>query len=626
MTDYSKLTVNLIALVGGKKNITEAWHCVTRLRFNVRETGKVKIDEIKKIKGVMGAQFSGDQFQIIIGNEVDNVYVEIAKELGELASGSPRQKKEKQGIVNTLMDTISGIFTPALPALVGTGLLKGFLALFVTFGWLTESTSTYQILNMIGDCAFYFLPFFLAVTSARKFKTNEFVAMCIAGVLLYPTMLNGFHAMSSGEPIEALTLFGILPIPYLPYTSSVIPIILATYFLKHVYNWIKKWMPKAISIMFTPMLSLLIVIPVTLVALGPLGTYAGGVLSIGISWLFDHLGFIAGAVVGAIYPLAVMTGMHYAFAPLMINNFAELGYDNSMAPAMLAATFAMAGATLAVFIRTKNNEMKQVSLSAGISAFIGITEPAMYGVTLKLKKPFYGAMIGGALAGAFLALFKVKSYSMAMPGLIALAGYVSPDDSKNIIITIIGVLIAVLGALITTIILGFEDEKNEKTNQTGIKSEDKEQLNIMAPVDGKIVPVETLEDKAFAEQIMGHTIAVNPLNGKIKSPVSGEISFIAETKHAIGIKSDHGMEILLHLGIDTVELKGEGFGEPKVKIGNHVKAGELLLEMDIDTIVKKKYNPIVLTIVTNSEDYLNILATSETDNVKAGSAISAAVR
>ena len=616
---YEALATQVIDLIGGKTNITAAWHCVTRLRFNVVNSDKVKIEDIKKINGVMGAQFSGDQFQVIVGSDVSNAYEEVEVQLGTLSVKSD-QKTGQKNLVNNFMDTISGIFTPAMPALIGAGLLKGILALFLAFHWINIDGSAYFILNIISDSAFYFLPFIIAVSSARRFKTNEYLALAIAGSMLYPTLVNGFNTQSAGEMVQTINLFELIPIPYINYSSSVIPIILATYLLKWVYKFFKDFIPATLTTMFTPMLSLLVVIPLTLSILGPIGTYVGSILSVGIAWLYANAGFLAGAVIGAVYPLLVMTGMHWALSPIMISSFAQLGFDNTIMPGMLAATFAMAGATFGVFFKTKNIDMKQISLSSGISAVIGITEPAMYGVTLKLKKPFYAAMIAGGVAGAMLNVFDVKTFGMSMPGLISLAGYADPNNNLNIVIAILGSGLAFVAALALVLILGFTEENTEAETivETG------KQIQLAAPVTGTIVPIEIVSDSMFADQIMGYTAAIMPSNHTISSPFNGEVVMIAETSHAIGLKSDEGVEVLLHLGIDTVELQGAGFAL-QVKVGDSVRTGEPLMTMDVPAIQMAGYDPVVLMIVTNTKDYLKILPTTETDEVTAKTVIAVAV-
>lgn len=630
--DFTKLASDVIKYAGGDKNIQNAWHCVTRLRFNLKDKDAVEMENIKNVKGVMGAQFSGDQFQVIIGNEVEEAYEAVENQLGDTVTSqgtTETNKGNEEGIVSRLMDFISGTFTPAMPAIIGAGLLKGIVSLIQAFNWLPQNGAEFKVLQMISDSAFYFLPFLLAVSAARKLKTNEFLAMSVAGVLLYPTMVNGFNALSAGKTVATMKLFGVLPMPYLAYSSSVIPILLAVWFLKYVYNWVKNWMPKAVSVMFSPVVTLLVVVPVTLVVLGPLGTYVGGALSGAILWLFKHASLLAGALLGAFYPLMVMTGMHWALMPLGLQIFTSQGFDNFMSPAILAATFAMAGATFAVLFKTKDEEMKQISLSAGISAVLGITEPAMYGVTLKLKKPFIAAMIGGAISGGILNVFHVKAYGMGMPGLIALPGYVSAHDNANFIVAVIASVIAFVIAFAAAWLLGFEEERtgdlqNETDGGEKQNIQAGTQIKIAAPVSGKAVDVTSLADQTFAGQVMGQTTAIKPSSNEIVAPFDGEITLVAETKHAVGIKSVDGIELLIHLGIDTVELQGKNFIS-HVKAGDHIAQGDLLMEMDVAAIKKAGYDPVVLSIVTNTADYLNVISTTTSDNIVVGDNVAAAI-
>lgn len=609
---YEETAIQIIDLIGGKSNITASWHCVTRLRFNVVDSNKVKIDDIKKMNGIMGAQFSGSQFQVIIGNDVPKVFAEVETQIGVLDEIN-ENKINKKNIVNSLMDTISGVFTPVMPALIGGGLLKGFLALMTAFNWISTDGSTYALLNIIGDSAFYFMPFIISVSSARRFKTNEYLALVVAGSLLYPTIVNGFNAQMTGVTVQALDLFGIIPIPFLNYSASAIPIILSIYLLKYVYNFIKNHLYSSISTIFAPMLSLLIVIPITLTVLGPIGTYVGVFLGMGISWLFSHSGLIAGGIVGATYTLLVMTGMHWALMPIMLTSFAQLGFDNTLMPGMLAATFALAGATFAVFFKTKNSEMKQISLSAGISAIIGLTEPALYGVALKLKKPLYASMIAGGVVGSVFNLFDVKAFGMPIPSIIGLTtGYVDPENSLNIIVAVVGTLVAFLGSFALVYIIGFKDEIEENLPTQSIEMG--KQFKLVSPVEGKIIPTEIVSDNIFAKQIMGYTIAIQPKSNHITSPLDGEVIVIAETSHAIGLRSNDGVEVLLHLGIDTVELNGENF-ELNVKVGDSVKIGDSLVRMDVQSIENAGYDSVVLMIVTNTNDYLKVLPTYASEEI-----------
>lgn len=628
--NYDELASNVIKYAGGERNIKNAWHCVTRLRFNLADKGSVDLESIKKVPGVMGAQFAGDQFQVIIGNDVEAAFDAVQKALGNsFTQENTDDGDNKEGVISRLMDFISGTFTPAMPAIIGAGLLKGIVSLIQTFNWLPTNGAEFKVLEMISDSAFYFLPFLLAVSAARKLKTNEFLAMSIAGVLLYPTMVNGFNAMSAGKTVATMKLFGFLPMPYLAYSSSVIPILLAVWFLKYVFQWVKGWMPKSVTIMLSPVLTLLIVVPVTLVILGPLGTYVGTGFSAVILWLFKHVGIIAGALLGGLWPLLVMTGMHWAIMPFGLQIFNSQGFDSFMSPSILAATFAMAGATFAVLLKTKDDNMKQIALPAGISAILGITEPAMYGVTLKLKKPLIGALIGGGVTGAVFNVFHVKAFGMGMPGLIALPGFVEPHNNLNIIVAVAGSILAFVIAFIITWYIGFEDVKNDTVNKESVQNNNIEkgagaQIKISAPVSGQAVPVENLADATFAGQVMGQTTAIQPSTNEIVSPFEGEVTLVAETKHAVGIKSVDGIELLIHMGIDTVELQGKHFVS-HIKQGDHVIQGDLLMEMDVAAIKEEGYDPVVLSIVTNSADYLDVISTTTSNDIVVGDNIAAAV-
>ncbi|WP_054749810.1 PTS transporter subunit EIIC [Lacticaseibacillus thailandensis] len=446
MADNAAIAAGVIKNVGGKDNITNAWHCVTRLRFNLTDKDKVNMDAIKGIKGVMGAQFSGEQFQVIIGNTVSDVFDEVQAQLGGTGSGS--ESTAKEGIVSKLMDVISGIFTPILPALAGTGLIKGVLALLVAFGWMNTKGSWYQVLYMISDSVFYFLPFFVAVTAARKFKTSEFFGLSVAGVLLYPTMVNAYNAVSAGSHVAAIKLFGLLNVPYVNYTSSVIPIILAIWFMSYIHRWVKGWMPGAVTMMFTPMVTLVITVPFTLVVFGPLGNYVGTFLSAIFVWLFAHMSGVAGLILGATLPIIIMTGMHYAFVPVVMSNFKTLGYDRTLLPINFITNMAQAGSVFAVAVRTKNAETRQLGISTGISALLGITEPAMYGINLKKKKPFYASLAAGGIAGAIVSVLGVKGYVMpGLTGLTALPAFIKPTTWPTCTLSLVVLLLVLFWPL-----------------------------------------------------------------------------------------------------------------------------------------------------------------------------------
>lgn len=616
MSSNKEIAQKVLELTGGKENINNAWHCVTRLRFNLNDKSKVQLDEIKEVPGVMGAQFSGDQFQVIVGNKVADVYENLEEQLGGSTSSEPTPSDNKEGIVSKIMDVVSGIFSPILPALAGTGLLKGFLALFVALGWMSNTSGIYQLLFLISDIVFYFLPFLLAVSAAKKFKTSEFLSLTVAGGLMYPTILN-----AAGTDAAPINLFGLIDVPYINYSSSVVPIILGVWLLSYIDKWVRSWMPSVISMMFSPLLSLTITIPITLLFLGPLGNYIGVGLADVINWLFANTGPFAGLILGGTMSLIIITGMHYAFTPLVVGNLATLGYDTTIIPVMFVANIAQSGSAFAVAIKSKDKNMKQLATSSGISALFGVTEPAMYGVNLKLKKPFYAAMAGGALGGAFVVMFMVKAFGTGVPGLPMAPVFIDPDNGANIFYLIGGILISFVAAFALTFVFGFEENVTEPVasskidNDPEAKSEAVVEANnegnkpadIFATVKGEIVPLNEVPDPTFADEIMGKGIAIKPTSNTFVAPVAGEITVFPDSHHAIGIKADSGAEVLIHIGIDTVQLKGEHFS-PKLKVGDRVNVGDILVEADVKAIEEAGYNTVTMIIVTNTFDYLDVVS------------------
>ncbi|WP_440897668.1 beta-glucoside-specific PTS transporter subunit IIABC [Amphibacillus sp. Q70] len=611
----------IVDLVGGKDNITDAWHCATRLRMFVNKKDQVDVEKISHLKGVVTAQFSGEQLQIIIGSKVAKVYAEVIEITGPMTSKeqSDRSNKSSSGVVSTIMETISGIFTPILPVIAGAGLLKGLLTLSAGLEWLSEDADIYKALFIVADCAFYFLPFLLASSAAKIFKTNNFLALAVAGSMFYPTIMDSFQAISAGQEVDPITLFGFIDIPFLNYSSSVIPIILGVWLLSYVEPAVKKVVPKPVSIMFTPMITLIVVILSTLIVLGPLGNYIGEILAIAISWLFDNAGIIAGLLMGATMPLIIMTGMHYALFPLVFNNFALLGHDKMLNPVALVTNVAQSGAAFAVAIKSKNKEMKELATSSGVSALLGITEPAMYGINLKLKRPFYACLIAGGISGAIVVGFGLKSFAF-ITGIISLTAYVEPGNPWNLVIAISGFILSFVLAFVLTFILGFEDIPEEEleedlgagTSSTPTPSQQDENTDntpvhltekkiIASPATGKAIPIENVNDKVFSKEIMGVSYAVTPNKAEIVAPIDGEIVYVADSKHAIGLKTKEGIELLIHMGIDTVELKGKYF-DTTVKATEQVSKGTLLATMEVDKIAKT-YDPTVITVITNSQDF-----------------------
>lgn len=614
-TNYEVLAKEVVENIGGKENIINAWNCVTRLRFNLKDKDKVNIEAIKKIPGVMGAQFSGDQFQVVIGNRVGEAFEEVEKIVG--GSGSGGQSTEKEGVVSFVMDTLSGIFTPIIPALAGVGLLKGFTSLAVVMGWLSDKSDTYAILYAIGDSVFFFLPFFLAVSTARKLRTNEYLALAVAGTMMYPTILDAARGLTDKTSFD----FFMIKIPALNYSSSVIPIIFAVILLKYVHKFFRKYVPEVLTFMFTPLLTLIVTIPITLWVLAPLGTNIGQVIATFFTWLYSVAGPLAGALLAGLMPLIIMTGMHYAFVPIAMQNVSTLGYDNMVSTSMLVSNAAQGGAAFAVGVRTKNKALKQLAFSAGLSAIFGITEPAMYGINMKVKKPFYIAMGSSAILGGIATFFSVKAFGIAgMLGVFALPLFVNPDASNSIIIAALCYVGSIVLPFILTLIIGFEDiEEDATTVAKDVTNtvENTEDCVIVSPAEGKIVPLSSVSDQVFSTGVMGKGIAVDPTIGEVVSQISGEVMVMPESKHAIGIKADTGEEILIHIGIDTVSLNGKYF-DSSIKVGDKIEVGDKLVTFDIEKIKESGFETVTMIIVTNTNDYADVVETKTDGNVEFG--------
>lgn len=615
-TDYKKLASIIIELVGGEKNVANVTHCATRLRFNLKDDNVAQTDKLKNTKGVMGVVNKGGQYQIVIGSDVQSVYREIL-ELGNFDGGaSDEEPGEKKNAVVRVLDTIAGIFTPIIPAITGAGMLKAVMALLVAFKVITTETQTYQFLNFFADAAFYFLPFLIANSAAKKFKCNPYMAMSIAGVLMHPNFVNMVNAAK--EAGTGLKFIG-LPVTLASYSSSVIPIILSVWFMSFVEPIADKISPKPIKFFTKPLLTLIVTAPVALIVLGPLGNIIGDGIAAGINWLNMVVPWLVPLIVGTFTPLLVMTGMHYGLIPIGINNIATAGFDTVVGPGMLGSNIAQGGASLAVAVRTRNSEVRQLATSAGITAVCGITEPAMYGISLRFKKPLIAAMIGGGVSGLFLGITGVGRYTSGSPGLLALPGYIGDQGFRNITFACIGAAIAFIVSFIISFILGIKDPVEEKQEEAETKEAETKEADgesvvnegkdavVYAPLNGKAVELKEVDDPTFAEEILGKGAAIIPTEGKVYSPVDGVITTLFETKHAIGITGDDGVEILIHVGLDTVKLEGKYFA-PHIEAEQKVKKGQLLLEFNIEAIQKAGYDIITPVIISNTGDYVNITA------------------
>ncbi len=611
---HKELAAKILKLVGGRGNVDTVVHCYTRLRFNLIDDGRANMAEIKLLDGVVGVQRQSGQFQVVIGNSVGNVYKELTElpEFSEAGADSqPTASKQKINIVSSLMETIAGIFSPIIPAIAGAGMLKGILGLITTLKWAEASSDSMRILALIADCFFYFLPFFLAVSAAKKFKTSEYLALALAGGLMYPTIIDAAKTIAAGKEVAPLSFLG-MPIGFVNYSSTVIPIIIAVWLMSYVYRFLERYIPSAVKTIFAPALVLIIMIPIELIAIGPAGSYLGTGLAEGVQWLFERAGFVAGFAFAGVRPLITMVGMHYGLMPISLQNLAEFGYDYLL-PLSFVANMGQAAAAFAVFLKTKNKTFKVVAASTSLTALLGITEPAMYGVNLKLKKPFIAALIGAGSGGAFLTIFNVKAYGFVLPGITALPVFVGPE----FIYLVIGALLTVVITIVLTFIFGFEDVP-ENAKETGTPTRVKiadvpaisvpkgQKIEIASPLNGRLLSLTDVPDEAFSTEAMGKGVAVEPVDGRVYAPFEGTVETVFRTKHVIALKSLEGVEILIHVGIDTVKLQGKHFNVLVLE-GQKVAAGELLLEFDLQEIRKAGYATITPVIVTNSMDYTHVV-------------------
>ncbi len=595
----AELAKKLLKLVGGESNVISLTYCATRLRFKLKDEGKADKTTIEKTDGVLSVVRGAGQFQIVIGNQVGSVYDEITK-IGNIdGTANEAEVKDEGNIVSRFFNVISGIFTPLLPVLAGAGVLRGILILLVKCNLISETSGTYHILFSAGEAVFYFMPIFLAFTAAKRFKVNPFIAAVIGGSLISPSITSLVTGNGS-----TTTFFGI-PVILMTYSSTVIPAILAIWFYSYVERFLKKYIPETFQLIFVPLISFVIVVPLTMIVFGPFGVYVGNGIAAVINWLLDKNGLITGAIIGGAWNVFVVFGLQWAVNPMMINNISTLGFDY-IVPLTGAANFGQAGAAFGVFLKTKNKKTKSMAGSSVISIFLaGITEPAIYGISIPLKRPFIASIIGGAVGGAFIGAFHVKALAFVFGGLTTLPAFIS----DTFVYYVIGLLICFVVSTIATIILGFEDKKEDIDIEVNSKIDVKEET-LVSPVDGKIVKLSDVKDEAFASGGLGKGIAIYPESNEIVSPVDGVVSASFPTGHAIGITSKFGAEILIHIGIDTVKLNGDGFNT-KVKQGDLVKRGQLLSIINVNKIKSEGLDPTTMVVVTNSYEYNSVEATKD---------------
>ncbi|WP_145048609.1 beta-glucoside-specific PTS transporter subunit IIABC [Paenibacillus xylanexedens] len=610
-----KLAKEIVELVGGEKNVVSLVHCATRLRFVLKDDSKADKAKLEKTDGVIAVKENGGQFQVVVGNKVPEVYSaigEISNILNE-SSDNEKPKKSAKGL-GGIIDVISSIFAPLLGVMAGAGILKGLLLIASNLGWLETTDTTYIILFAAADSLFYFLPLLLAVTTARKFQGNIFVAMTIAGALIYPTIIG---LKTEGTPTD---FFGI-PVVLMTYSSTVIPIILSVIVMSKVEKFFNRTLHDSVKNFVTPLILLVIMVPLTLIVFGPFGVYVGNAIASALVAAFGFSPLLAGAIMGASWQLLVIFGVHWGLIPVFINNVAVYGRDG-VKPAATASVFAQTGAAFGVMLKTKNKKLKTLAGSSTLTALFGITEPAIYGVTLPLKRPFIAGVIGGAVGGAIIGQAGTQAFASGAPGLLTLPIFYGPGG-EGFPGLILGITASFVVSAVLTYIMGFKDPVEEETTATttttatvtkeaAVRTSAVSDEQVFSPIEGTIVSLTEVPDPAFSSGAMGDGIAIEPKVGRVVAPFDGTVTVAFKKKHALAVVSDTGAEILVHVGVDTVKLDGQHFTS-HIQEGDRVKAGDLLLEFDIAQIKAAGYHTVTPIIVTNSANYEKVvpMATGE---------------
>ena len=607
--NYSDVAKQIMNNIGGPDNVNSLVHCATRLRFTLNDESLANDAAVEGTLGVVGLVKGGGQYQVIIGPDVANVYREFGNLGVSTSDSAPTKKKEKgfKNILNTVLDYIAGSFTPVLPVITAGGMIQVVLSILTTFHLISETSNTYLIFYQVGQAAFYFIPMYLGYSVAKKFKIDPFLGMMLAGVLLIPELSNLINQDGG------ITLFG-FKVQAITYSSSVLPIFLGVWVMSYIDRFADKIIPNSLKFVLKPLVSIIIVVPLTLLILGPLGFTIGNYLAIFLDFLSNNLGWAAVLLMGAFSPVLVMAGMHYALFPMLVTNFATSGYDMLIVTGMLAANMAQAGAATAVALKTKSSVMKQLASSSAITALMGVTEPAMYGVNLRLKRPFIAVMIGGAAGGLYAGISGLKAYAL-VSSLAAIPSYLT--TTSNFINAIITCVIGFVVALVAGYLLGFEDVAEAKTNETTTETSNTtsltKEIQLVSPLEGEIIDLTSVQDSAFASLALGKGFAVTPSKGKLTAPIAGTVSALFPTKHAIGLTTPEGVEILIHIGINTVQLDGKYF-TAKVQAGDNVTLGQELIDFDVEKIKQEGYDTTTMIVITNTDQFLDILPNKDKNN------------
>lgn len=610
MRKYEELSKKIVENVGGKENINSLTHCVTRLRFQLKDESKANDKAIQEMDGVVTVMKSGGQYQIVIGNHVADVFDEVGQVIGLSSNVRSEEPAEApKGLFNKFIDIVSSCFSPILGPMCAAGIIKGLNALLAyLLGASFTATGTYGLLNATGDTIFYFMPIILGYTASKKFNINPVVGMIIGGAMCYPSIQK--DVLSTGEVLGTLPQVGdyystFLNIPFVPgnYTTTVIPVLIIVAIASKVQTLARKVIPDVLKSFFVPFIVLLVSVPIGLLFVGPVIGLATNLLSQLFSSLQALSPAITGFIVGLFWQVLVITGLHWALVPLVIVNVTTLGYDTVMVGSF-AVCFAQTAALFAMYLKTKDNKRKALMLPAVISGIFGVTEPAIYGFTLPAKKPFVFSCIAGGFAGGIMSLLGAKTYTLGAAGIFGIVNYISPEgNASGMYAAFVAIVIALVIGFLLTFIFWHDQTEVQNINISDMSMNRK---TLMSPLKGKKLPLETLTDDAFKSGVIGKGVAIEPSEGVVYAPDNGVITSLFPTFHAIGITTDSGIEVLIHIGMDTVQLQGKYF-YPKIKQGDHVTKGQTLIDFDMDAIKQEGYVLTTPVVVTNYNEFTDIV-------------------
>ncbi|UUX33564.1 beta-glucoside-specific PTS transporter subunit IIABC [Fundicoccus culcitae] len=624
----------IIDLVGGEDNINSVQHCATRLRFRLKDSASADTEGLKKLKDVITVVESGGQYQVVIGTNVADVHSDITKELGNKTPSDDDNKSSSGNIFGQFLDLVTQIFNPVLGVLSASGIIRGILALLVAINVVNQESGTYIILNAAGNAMFYFLPIFLGSTAAKRFKLDPMIGMTIGAALVFPALVNmvsgdSIYTLFSGTVFESAiqTEFLKIPVNLRNYTSSVIPVIIAVYFASKLNNFFQAKLPSAIRKIFSRVLVIAITVPVTFILIGPITTWASNLIGLLVNTLFEMSGTLTSAVLAGTWQIIVMFGLHWGILPITINNIAVQGYDY-IYPVSSIAAYATAGAILAIYVKTKNKDLKELSFSSIIPIlFSAITEPAIYGVTIPLKKPFITANIAAAVGGLILGIFDTRAYFMASGSFFGAGAYLEPDGTfgRGFWGLIIAWIVVIVLGFILTYFFGFDDSILEKSELAVSKNDEREEVitvgdgskktNLVSPIKGQVVPLSNVDDQVFSQEIMGKGFAIIPSDNQLLAPFDGVVSFVSNSGHAVGLTSNDGVEVLIHIGIDISNL--DDIFSPQVQKDMVVKKGDLLVTFDLGQMKANSKQNIIPVVITNSDNYLDGLLTKNNQEITA---------